>query len=436
MRVLLLVAGRSTRFWPLAEKSLHVVAGRRILDHQLERLRDAELTDITLVGGAHNKSVMASLYPDLPFIIQEDLDLGMQGALVSALPSFGEESVLVVGSNDIVDTSAFLEVKRKAEEGKADGALLAKRMERYFPGGYVQHENGRIRSIVEKPGEGKEPSDLVTIVVHYHRNAAVILRELLALKPGTHDDGYERALGSLFGAQRYEIIPYEGAWHPVKYPWHLLPLSLRLLGEMEKPSIASPELVHPTAVLQGPVYLAKDVKVLPHATIVGPCVIGEGSVIANNALVRQSSIGARCVVGFATEVVRSVLGDDVWTHSSYVGDSVLGDNVSLGAGTTTANLRLDEGEIGSTVKGETVPTGLAKFGTIIGKDCRIGVRTILSPGTKVGTGSMLASGVSVTGDIPDGSFVVMKNGEAEVRPNTKEVPKSQERSTFRKAAGL
>lgn len=435
MRVLLLVAGRSKRFWPLTEKSLWPVCGKSLLDHQLERLKSAGLTDITLIGGEHNKEEIAALYPKLPFIVQEDPELGMQGAMMSALPSFGNDPVLIVGGNDIVESSAFAAMKKAADKKENDGALLAKKVTTYFPGGYLTLDGVKITSIVEKPGAGKEPSDLVNIVVHYHKSAADFLKALESVK-AKNDDGYEQALTSLFATKHYEAVSYNSAWNAVKYPWHLMPLTLSLLNESTESSIASPELIHPTAVIEGNVRLAKGVKVMAHATIVGPCVIGEGTVIANNALVRQSSIGERCVIGYSTEVVRSVLRDDVWTHSSYIGDSVIGSNVSFGASTVTANLRLDEGEIGSTVKEEMIATGLTKFGTIIGDDCRIGVHVTLSPGSKIGSGSMVASDVSVAGDIPERSYVVMKKGEMQVRTNEKEVPKPTGREAFRKSARL
>ena len=122
-------------------------------------------------------------------------------------------------------------------------------------------------------------------------------------------------------------------------------------------------------------------------------------------LFRSSSIGERCVIGYNTEIARSVLADDVWTHSSYVGDSVLASNVSLAAGTVTGNLRLDEEPISSTVKGEKVPTYRQKFGSVIGQYCRTGIHACLLPGVKIGSHSFISSGEIVSNDVPDASFL-------------------------------
>ena len=87
MKTLLLVAGRSKRFWPLAEKNLWSVAGKTLLQHQLDRLAAAGCRDVTVVSGKHNLDMIHALFPSLPLVEQEDLEQGMQGALLSALPS-------------------------------------------------------------------------------------------------------------------------------------------------------------------------------------------------------------------------------------------------------------------------------------------------------------------------------------------------------------
>ncbi len=421
MQALVLLAGRSTRFWPLREKALWSVGGKTVLEHQLARLKDAGIDNITLVGGTHNLDQVRSLFPSLQLIEQENLELGMQGALLSALPKLSDKPLLVVSSNDMIESGAYKELVKTA---KTHSALLAKRVTTYFPGGYLTVKDGRIVSIVEKPGAGKEPSDLVNIVAHVHTEPKKLL-DALQKTAAKNDDGYEQALDALFQTSEYRAVPYEGTWLPIKYPWHLLSVLPELLPT--KASISKSAKVHETAVIEGPVVIEDGVKVMAHATIMGPCFIGKNTVIANNALVRQSSIGEHSVIGFGTEVARSILGNNVWTHSSYVGDSILDDNVSLGAGTVTANLRLDEEVIESVVKEERISTHQVKFGTIIGRDSRIGVHVTLAPGIKIGEGTFIESATYVTQDITDRSFVKMKNGVLTVRENTAQAPNAAER---------
>ncbi len=428
MKALLLLAGRSVRFWPLSEKTLFPICGKTLLEHQIARLQKGGCKDIVLVGGAHNLEAARKIFPNLHSIEQENLDLGMRGALLSALPSFGSEPVMVVSGNDVIESDGYASLIKKAKE--VDGALLAQRVDRYFPGGYLTLDGEKITSIVEKPGEGKEPSDLVNIVAHVHNDTGALLDALGDIDE-SRDDGYEQALQKLFESRNYVAAPYEGSWQAVKYPWHLLPLLSLLLSETKKRSIHKTAEVDPTAVIDGPVVIGEGVKVLPHATIKGPCTIGARSIVANNALVRDSSIGEDCVVGYNTEVKGSVLHSHVWTHMSYIGDSVIGRNVSFGGGTITANFRLDEQPISSTVKDETVDSGLTKFGSIIGENCRLGIQVGIGPGVKIGSGTFINSGSHVSRDIPEGQFARMKEGSLQLSENRTQAPSPEERGHYK-----
>lgn len=431
MKTLVLLAGQSTRFWPLTEKPLFRIAGRTLLEHIIMRLNDAGCSDVTLIGSKYNLQDISTL-AGLPTIEQEHLELGMRGALLSALPSCGDEDVLIVGGNDIVDASAYHSVVEAGKQTGVSGAILGQTVTRYFPGGYLSVDKNKITGIVEKPGEGNEPSNMVNIVCHYHRSASALLDALKKIDDKTDDGyGYERALDMLFKKDTYVPVPYGGTWQAVKYPWHLLSVLPILMNGAEQ-SIDSSAVIHESAVIQGNVIIGEGVRVMPHATIVGPCVIGENTIIGNNALVRGSSVGPHCVIGYNTEVKASILGAHVWTHSTYIGDSVVGDNVSFGAGTVTGNLRLDEGEIVSVVKGEKVHSGLNKFGTIIGRDTRIGIRVAINPGVKIGRGTFVSSGTLVDADIPDDSFAKMKDGALDVRKNSASAPNADDRTSFRK----
>ncbi len=471
VKTLLLLAGRSKRFSPLEEKSLWPFLGKPLLAHQMERLKKGGCKDITLVGGHHNLEEVDGLLPGIPSLEQENLDLGMRGALLSALPHCKKESVFIVSGNDVVEPDAYKLLLEASKQPGVDGAILAQRVKRYFPGGYLlvapeapstppsprlrragKHQAptpfARVAGIVEKPGAGKEPSDLVNVVAHVHNHPEKLL-EVLRESSSARDDAYEVALTKLCKDLQYVVVPYEGKWDAVKYPWDILGLTERFLGEIgEKSEIRSTKSetsskypipntqysIHPTAVIEGPVILEEGVKIFSHATIQGPCYIGKGTTIGTGVLVRDSIIGEGCVIGFGSEVARCNLHSHVWLHTTYLGDSVVGKNVAFGAGTVTANFRLDEGEITSFVGDPTslasgelrgagkVPTGRAKLGVIVGGDVRIGINASFAPGVKVGKGVFINSGVYIDRDIPEGQYVKMKEGSLEMRGNTGKVP--------------
>lgn len=142
------------------------------------------------------------------------------------------------------------------------------------------------------------------------------------------------------------------------------------------------------AVLEGAVFVGEEAVVAPGAMVVGPAIIGAGSEIRHGALLRGPVVlGIGCVVGHGTEVKASVLLDGAKApHLSYVGDSILGNRVNLGAGTVCANLRLDGREVQVAAAGPgqpRLPTGRQKLGAIIGDDAVIGCHTVLNPGALI-----------------------------------------------------
>jgi bifunctional UDP-N-acetylglucosamine pyrophosphorylase/glucosamine-1-phosphate N-acetyltransferase len=95
-------------------------------------------------------------------------------------------------------------------------------------------------------------------------------------------------------------------------------------------------------------------------------------------------------------------------HLSYVGDSVLGENCNLGAGTITANYRFDAGTIKTTVKDKVVDSGRRKLGAIMGDNVKTGINALFMPGVKVGNGSWVGPNVMVQRDLPPKSVVLLK----------------------------
>ncbi len=119
------------------------------------------------------------------------------------------------------------------------------------------------------------------------------------------------------------------------------------------------------------------------ATIKEPAIIGSRTEIRQGAYMRgYCLIGDRCVVGHTTEVKHSIFLDDAKAgHFAYLGDSVLGNNTNLGAGTKCANLRFIPGNVKIVVAGKIEDTGMRKFGAILGDSAQTGCNSVTSPGT-------------------------------------------------------
>lgn len=406
----MLAAGRSKRMKPVADKNFLNFLGKPLIQHQLEMLKKAGLNDVIIVGGKHNLDKIKKLGEGLKIGIriceQKDLDLGMCGAILAAKKFIGNGPVMVLSSNDIVEAKAFKIIQDAVPTGRqAESYLLGKKVVEYFPGGYLEtDEKGYIQNIVEKPEPGKEPSDLVNLVVHIHKNPARLIKYLEKVQ-SKKDDRYEQALAAMIkDGIKMRAVEYDGFWQPLKFPWHVHKVFHYLFNLAEK-KIAKSAQVSKNAVINGEVIIGENARIFDGAFVNGPCYIGDDSIVATNALVRDSNIGSNCVIGFSTEIARSCLGNEVWTHSNYIGDSVIGNNVSFGAGTVTGNLRLDERNVQVYFEGKKIDAHTNKFGAVIGDNVRIGVNTSLMPAVKVGGGSFIGAGIVVTEDVPDNSFV-------------------------------
>lgn len=168
--------------------------------------------------------------------------------------------------------------------------------------------------------------------------------------------------------------------------------------------------IHPMAVLEGDVMVAQDAEIGPHAYVQGPAWIGSGAQVAHGAFLRGNVVvGPGAKVGHATEVKRSILLSGAKApHFNYVGDSLLGADVNLGAGVKLANFKADGGQIA--VAGET--TGLRKLGAILGDGVSIGCNAVLNPGTIVGRNTMIYPGAVVHG-VVEGNRIVKHRSPTE-----------------------
>lgn len=127
------------------------------------------------------------------------------------------------------------------------------------------------------------------------------------------------------------------------------------------------------------VWVHKSVKLANSAEIIGPAIIMENTEIRHNAFIRENVIiGPGSILGNSCEVKNSIfLSNAQVPHFNYVGDSILGDNVHLGAGVILSNLRLDK----KNIRIDHVDTGLRKIGAFIGDNSQVGCNSVLCPGT-------------------------------------------------------
>ena len=178
--------------------------------------------------------------------------------------------------------------------------------------------------------------------------------------------------------------------------------------------------VHPSTLIEGDVYIGEGTSIAPAVYIKGPAIIGKNCEIKQGAYLRNGVIlGDNAVAGHATEIKHSVLLEHAQApHFAYVGDSIMGRNTNLGAGTKLSNLPVNSAKDPATgkrttiklrINGEVYDTGLSKFGAILGDDAQTGCNTVTNPGCVIGARTWAYPLVSLSkGYYPPDSLIKLR----------------------------
>ncbi len=202
----------------------------------------------------------------------------------------------------------------------------------------------------------------------------------------------------LFFKQVPDKIKY--LFNPSQSVWTLLNGGLKEFFNSQSDKNILLGKISPQAYLKGSkIYISKNARIEAGAFIKGPCYIDEGSQIRHGAYLRGNVfVSKNCVVGHCTEVKHSVFLDGAKAgHFNYIGDSILGNNINLGAGTKLANLKMTSGSIKVKTDSICIDTGLKKFGAILGDNTKTGCNSVLNPGSILAPKSFVFSNVSVYG---------------------------------------
>lgn len=154
------------------------------------------------------------------------------------------------------------------------------------------------------------------------------------------------------------------------------------------------------------VWVHSSAKIAPTAYLGAPCIIGANTEVRHCAFIRGSAlVGENCVVGNSVELKNVILFDNVQVpHYNYVGDSILGYKSHMGAGSLTSNVKSDKTLVVVKSGSEQQPTGLKKFGAMLGDYVEVGCNSVLNPGTVIGRNTNIYPTSCVRGVIPENSI--------------------------------
>jgi UDP-N-acetylglucosamine diphosphorylase / glucose-1-phosphate thymidylyltransferase / UDP-N-acetylgalactosamine diphosphorylase / glucosamine-1-phosphate N-acetyltransferase / galactosamine-1-phosphate N-acetyltransferase len=406
LKAVVLAAGKGERLWPLTEtrpKPLLPIANKPIIQHTLEALVDAGVRQIVLVISYKAEAIRKKIGDGSAFkceieYVKQRTPRGTADAVATAGEKLKDEDrFVVVYGDDYYEKQAVKDFLVKAEENEGVTIATAK-VNDASQFGVVQASNGRVTRIREKLLR-REPG-LV--------NAGLYLMTSSIFSSAKKTTRSKRGEFELTGSLRLLIdqgesvqshVLDDGDWLGISYPWDLLEANQRAVLA-EKTRLIRGK-VEDGARVDGPVVVEEGAVVKAGSRIEGPVHIGKDCEIGPNAYLRPfTSLGEEVKVGAACEVKNSiVMAKAKIPHLSYVGDSIIGEGCSLGAGTITANLRFDDAPIKSKVGGVLVNSSRRKLGAILGDEVRTGINVSIFPGVKIGPGSWLGPSAIVAKDI-------------------------------------
>jgi len=412
MQAIILAAGEGSRFWPLNQenKSLIKIMGKPLVWYTLNSLKEAGIGDIVIIQGPR-KDIEENLKNynlgmNIRYVVQLE-PKGMGNALLQAKDYLDEQFfVLDVTRIDCGEHIELIMEKQKKTGVKV--VLLGAKTNNPQLYGILDLEGGRAKGIMEKPGKGKESSDTKVVGIYF------LPKEFLDYYQRVPEKMYafEDALSLYMKEKEVKVAITDKETPSLKYPWDLFRVARFLLDKYLKSEIDQSAKIAKNVTIEGNVFIGKNTKIFENAVIKGPCYIGDNCVVGTNTLIREySNLENNVLIGAFAEITRTVFQEDVHVHSGYFGDSIFGKGCRIGAGTVTANVRIDRGEVKSVVKGEKIGTDTDSLGAIIGGNTKVGINCSFMPGKLVGSDCQIGPGSVIFENVEDDTvlFTEFKN---------------------------
>jgi bifunctional UDP-N-acetylglucosamine pyrophosphorylase/glucosamine-1-phosphate N-acetyltransferase len=414
----LFAAGESTRMLPLSAnrpKHLLPVAGKPMIFHTLEALRNSGIEKALVIHGYYAEKLREAIDSqdwgslEIEYVLQKERK-GTAHAAGHAKDFAGSDEILLMNGDILLGPGAFSGIIKQHKKGKFDLTLSVYPIEDPSPYGIAIVEKEKVMDLIEKP------KDLVSNLVNVGLYAggeslwdSIEKTELSSRGEFEITDSIKMLVEKgVVGA--YSVSSW---WMDVGKPWDLLKANKLLMVEIKRDIQCK---VEAGAIIKGEVIVESGVTVKSGAYIEGPVFIGKDSTIGPNCYIRpHTCLESKVKVGNGCEVKNSLImnGSSIG-HLSYVGDSVIGQNVNFGAGTITANLRHDDKPVMVTVKGQRINSERRKLGAIIGDNVKTGIGTLLGTGVVLHQGARTGPGVIATKDIGPGKLVVAKQSVKEM----------------------
>jgi len=410
MKAVILAAGEGKRLRPITStrpKPLIPIAGKPLLEHTILGLKAAGIDEILLIVG-YKEQLIKDYFSNgidkfnikIEYITQEEY-LGTAHAANYAKDFIKDETFLMMYGDILVDPIVFKEVVEKFHKTKTEGLISLIEVNNPQEFGIITlNSNGYVEKITEKPSPELNLGNLANAGIFIFDSLifkAIEMTEKSVRDEYEFTDSMELLINQLNG----KIIGYtikEYFWSDIGLPWQLLDANNFILKSLERQILGN---VEPNVHIFGNVYIGKDTIVRSGSYIQGPCYIGNNNIIGPNAFIRpNTSIENNCVIGISEVKGSIILSNSNVPHFNFVGDSIICENVNLGAGTNIANLRLDDANIKVKIKGKSINSQRRKLGTVIGPNVKTGINVSIMTGKILGENSKIGAHTMVLEDVP------------------------------------
>ncbi|MEQ9714888.1 MAG: bifunctional sugar-1-phosphate nucleotidylyltransferase/acetyltransferase [Candidatus Asgardarchaeia archaeon] len=412
----MLAAGEGKRLRPFTytrPKVLIPIAGKPIIEHTIINLRESGIRDIIIVVHYLKEKITEYLGDgtkfgvSITYVEQPDL-LGTGDALLYVEKYLhGSDFLMLYG--DLLthkdNITCLLSEYKKTNATAIVAGIKVEDVSQFAA--IITYDGKKISKIIEKPVKGSMNSNIANAGIYIFNDQIFDhLKSTSISERGEVElpDAIQRMIND---GKTVNLIELKKWWIDIGRPWDILEANKIIL---KRKSHKIDGFVERGATLHGPVIIEKGAIIRSGVYIIGPALIMKNADIGPNTFIRPyTTIGENSRIGNACEIKNSVLFDNVHiAHLSYVGDSVIGSNVNFGAGTITANLRLDDKTIKMTIKGQRIDTRRRKLGAFIGDNVKTGINAMLMPGVIIGNNSAIGPGVVIYKDVPPNTLVLKK----------------------------
>ncbi|MBT4260236.1 MAG: NTP transferase domain-containing protein [Nitrospina sp.] len=399
MKAIILAAGKGSNLNPFSNTRpipMISVAGRTLLDNSLRQLKNAGINDVYIVVGHHKERIqdfIAGKTEDGMNIhcLEQKKNGGIGDAVLQVKEKIspGEYFLLIYGDT-LTDENIYSKAQQSFHSFKYPVASICLPPSNESFGNVFLNAQMKINKIVEKP-KGSNFGNYVLAGVFVLPESFFSL-----LKKNKHS--MEKSLQTMAKKGDLMASMWENEWLDIVYPWEILQANKIILDSWSESSIAKSAVMESNVTMQGVVKIGENAVIKAGAVLEGPCSIGRGSYIGNNSLIRSyTSIGSNCSVGYGVELKNCVVLDKSGIgRLSFVGDSVIGENVDIGAGCMTVNRNTNWEKIQVKNKKTVFSTKMKKLGAFVGDDVVIGAGNTIQPGTVVLPGKKIPACYSVT----------------------------------------